>query len=906
MQPCATYESKNNPVAPPRLNCELAIDNDAIETWISDTPTLPRSPRACNPRPLSPAPCFQTARYEGRLLPGTVVAGRYRIVALLGQGGMGEVYRADDLSLDQQVALKFFPETATDEPKLERFRNEVRIARRISHPNICRVFDIGQMDDQVFFSMEYIDGEDLGRLLRRIGRLPSDKAAEIARKICAGLAAAHSKGVLHRDLKPANIMLDGRGEILIMDFGLAGVTHEIQDLCSGTPAYMSPEQLAGQDLTERSDIYSLGLVLYEIFTGKPAFDGRTLDEIVRLRGETAPSRPRALVKDLDPTVERIILSCLQSDAANRPESALAVAAALPGADPLAAALAAGQTPSPQLVAAAGENRGLSLRTCLICVSAALLGLVSFYALGIRGSGIQRMDLSYSQEILAQKARDLVQQFGYPAKTVDSADGFEYDSDFVSYLRASSTPRPDWNKVLKGRPAPIQYWLRLSPKEMIAHEPKDILLVPGIVDRVDPPPIVSGMAEISLDPQGRLIRWEVMPPEFETSHDATATAPPDWKFVFGAAGLDLGQFQPAKPLWNSLASADTRAAWTGRYPGTLFPLRVEAGAWRGKPVYFELIGPWTKFDRMPPTGPSIAGKFMQVVVAFGGIALLVGAAWLAWRNYLHQKTYLQGAWRLGVVTFSLEMVIWMFESHLVPSIGGLGLFVLALCASFFVAGITCTVYLALDPYVRRRWPHAIISWTRLMAGKLRDPLVGRDLLYGVILGLIWAVFFELTYVSQIGEGGPPNLGSTVFLMGTRRVIGAWFWHLANSLQATLVFFFVMFILRVLLRRPWVAAVAFTALWTGIKLQGSPRWMMEAPGYLFVYGVVAFMILRFGFVTLATGIFVVDLLLNIPITTSPARWDMSGSLFVLATVVAMILWGGFIALGRQKLLGERLFE
>ncbi len=212
-----------------------------------------------------------------------LVAGRYRIISLLGRGGMGEVYRADDLSLGQAVALKFLPERATDEHTLERFRNEVRIARRISHPNVCRVYDIGQSDNQVFLSMEYVDGEDLSSLLRRIGRLPSDKALEIARKICAGLAAAHDKGVLHRDLKPANIMLDGRGEVLIMDFGLAGVAHEIDDVRSGTPAYMAPEQLSGKEVTARSDIYSLGLVLYELFTGKPAFQGYTRDEIMRVR-----------------------------------------------------------------------------------------------------------------------------------------------------------------------------------------------------------------------------------------------------------------------------------------------------------------------------------------------------------------------------------------------------------------------------------------------------------------------------------------------------------------------------------------------------------------------------------------------------------------------------------------------
>ena len=137
---------------------------------------------------------------------------------------MGEVYRADDLSLGSarraEVSARGRRPTST---RSERFRNEVRIARHISHPNVCRVYDIGEADDRVFLSMEYVDGEDLASLLRRIGRLPADKALEIARKICAGLAAAHDKGVLHRDLKPANIMLDGRGQVLIMDFGLAGV-----------------------------------------------------------------------------------------------------------------------------------------------------------------------------------------------------------------------------------------------------------------------------------------------------------------------------------------------------------------------------------------------------------------------------------------------------------------------------------------------------------------------------------------------------------------------------------------------------------------------------------------------------------------------------------------------------------
>jgi len=180
---------------------------------------------------------------EGRFPAGTLLAGRYRVLGLLGRGGMGEVYRANDMKLGQPVALKFLPaETARNERMLARLHAEVRIARQVSHPNVCRVYDIGEIEGLPFFTMEYVDGEDLGSLLRRIGRLPGDKAVEIARRICAGLAAAHDKGVLHRDLKPANVMIDGRGQVLLTDFGLAGLAGQVEggEIRNGTPAYMAP------------------------------------------------------------------------------------------------------------------------------------------------------------------------------------------------------------------------------------------------------------------------------------------------------------------------------------------------------------------------------------------------------------------------------------------------------------------------------------------------------------------------------------------------------------------------------------------------------------------------------------------------------------------------------------------
>src|SRR5215467_10886101 len=193
-----------------------------------------------NPNP-PPHPLRTNPLDEGRFIPGAMLTSRYRIVSLIGRGGMGEVYRADDLKLGQPVALKFLPGGFANDPaRLARFHQEVRVARQVSHPNVCRVYDIGEADGQAFLSMEYVDGEDLASLLRRIGRLPADKALQVARQLCAGLAAAHDRGVLHRDLKPANVLLDGRGHVRISDFGLAVFADERREphVIAGTPAYM--------------------------------------------------------------------------------------------------------------------------------------------------------------------------------------------------------------------------------------------------------------------------------------------------------------------------------------------------------------------------------------------------------------------------------------------------------------------------------------------------------------------------------------------------------------------------------------------------------------------------------------------------------------------------------------------
>src|SRR5476649_1168008 len=383
----------------------------------------------------------------GRFAPGTIFAGRFRIVAPLGRGGMGEVYRADDLKLGQTVALKFLPDNLMHDPvRLAQFHNEVRVASTISHRNVCRTYDIGDADGRPFLTMEYVDGEDLASLLRRIGRFPQEKAIEVARQICAGVAAAHERGVLHRDLKPANVMIDGEGHVRLTDFGLAMIATAGSDpksgsdpgIRAGTPAYMAPEQLAGREVTPRSDIYALGLVLFELFTGKRVFEATTLNDLMQLHESGAMATPSSLVRDLDPAIERTIQRCLEREPAKRPASTLAVSAALPGGDQLAAALAAGETPSPEMVAAAGEQSAVQPAIGIGLVAFTLVMLAILVVQSQRFGVIHHVPLPKSTDSLHDRAQEILETLGYPDAPYDAVQGWFFNYQYILWTRGERT------------------------------------------------------------------------------------------------------------------------------------------------------------------------------------------------------------------------------------------------------------------------------------------------------------------------------------------------------------------------------------------------------------------------------------------------------------------------------------
>jgi serine/threonine protein kinase len=253
---------------------------------------------------------------------GTTFARRYQIIEELGKGGMGKVYKALDREVEEKVALKLIkPEIAAEEKTIKRFRNELRFARKISHKNVCRMFDLNKEGDTHYITMEYVPGEDLKSSLRRMGPLSVGKAVIIAKQVCEGLEEAHRLGVVHRDLKPQNIMIDREGNARIMDFGIArsleakGITEE--GLIIGTPEYMSPEQVEGKKVDQRSDVYSMGVILYEMVTGRVPFEGKTPLSVASKHMTQVPVEPRELNAQIPEDLSRVIMKCMEKEKEGR-------------------------------------------------------------------------------------------------------------------------------------------------------------------------------------------------------------------------------------------------------------------------------------------------------------------------------------------------------------------------------------------------------------------------------------------------------------------------------------------------------------------------------------------------------------------------------------------------------------
>jgi eukaryotic-like serine/threonine-protein kinase len=849
-------------------------------------------------------PPSRPASGEARFLPGVVLAGRYRIIGLLGRGGMGEVYRADDLKLGQPVALKFLPPGFdSNVERLQLFLGEVRTARQVSHTNVCRLYDAGEADGHHFLSMEYVDGEDLASLLRRIGHLPKDKAIQIARQLCAGLAASHEIGVLHRDLKPANVMIDGRGRARITDFGLARFVQEIEDaeILSGTPAYMAPEQLAGREVSVRSDIYSLGLVLYELFTGKQAFKATSADELRRLRSETTPSSPSSLMENFDPAVERVILRCLDPDPVRRPSSALAVAAALPGGDPLAAALAAGETPSPEMVAEAGDTAAVSPAFSWSALAVFFAALGTFVALSSRTSLLGLAPLEKPPEVLQERAREILAQAGYERKPADSLFAFEANRQYLDDVLRRGGSGGRWDVLRTTPPSGVIFWYRQSPAPLV---PLNAASIASWL--LDPPDSTPGMARVGLDADGRLISLLVVPGE---RTPGSAPPEPDWGPLLRASGVDATSLVVVPAEWAPPVFADRRAAWTGTWPGKPdVALRIEAAAADGKPVSLRIILPWTRpAEELEPRRSILRLASQLARVLLPGV-VVVTSGFVALRNVRRGRGDRRGALRLALYLGAARL-LWFLDAHHVASTDEFYLFMSHLSDATLAVGLSYVFYLAVEPYARRLWPRMLVSWVRILDGGFRDPLVGRDLLIGAAAGALRALVDRLQFWIPAALGGTsalPTFGEWTF-ESLRGTVAGFVSVVGIHNQALLEIIFpvtLLVIFRLLLRRTASALVVGAVL-------GSILFYPETgsiPGYIvgFCFSIViAWAVLfRFGLLAFAAMFHVYRLLDRMPLTLHPEGWYMGTMLLTLTFIAAPPLWGFWTSQAGRPLFRDEI--
>ena len=901
--------------------CGEALDTSSELTLVGDEPhsgaeetIAPAIPRKISPRSTaSPAPNVRPSSSSsgflsssaaiggGRFTPGQIIAERYRVVALAGRGGMGEVYRAEDLKLSQIVAIKFLPASLSkDAGALARFHSEVRIPRQVSHPNVCRVFDIGDADGIPFLTMEYVDGEDLASLIRRIGRISTDKAIEIARQVCAGLAAAHERGVIHRDLKPANLMLDGSGKIRITDFGLASIASSIEasDVKAGTPAYMAPEQLEGKEVTAKSDLYSLGLVLYEILTGKRAFNASTLPELIKQRESSAPANPSALVRDIDPVVERVILRCLEKDPAQRPASALQVAAALPGGDPLAAALAAGETPSPEMVAAAGATEGMRPRTAIALLALSALGLIAILFMADRYGLHNRVPLDNPPEVLATRAREIVRQLGYTQPYADEAYSFSFEGDFLNYIQEHQKTPDRWRVLESGRPASIVFWYRQSPRLM--RPQRFFSSVDGEVTTFDPPMDVSGMVLVALDMQGRLLHLETVTPQNDPAFSPSASV--NWSSLFAAAGLQESNFRAVQSEWTPLTWGDARAAWLGTVAAhPEISERIEAAADHGRPIYFQVIYPWTKADRSVPFTQTTRDRLSTAVLLTLFICLVIAGTFVMRRNVRLQRSDTRGALRLSATVMLAFLAMWLLSAHHVASIDEFDSILIALAWALLGTSLIAVLYLALEPYVRRRDPRTLISWSRLLSGQWHDPLVGRDLLIGAGYGVLLTVFqgSDDLLLPFFGKLPPmPEYLQPSALLGVRPALGALLFYILFFVLYSLLIFFLVFILRLVLRRDWIAALVVVLLGAGTNPAGEYP-ILTFVFLMIVWGSIVLILKNFGLLALIVGLVVHNVLVVFPTTSHLSRWYASAGLAGIVVIALAIGYGFYTGLAGQPI-------
>jgi serine/threonine-protein kinase len=469
-----------------------------------------------------------------------------------------------------------------------------------------------------------------------------------------------------------------------------------------------------------------------------------------------------------------------------------------------------------------------------------------------------------------------------------------DDGYLDYILETDKSRSRWDQVKSGEPAAIYFWYRQSPRPFEVAD--------AWVTEDAPARDVPGMVTLTLDTLGRLRSFDAVPSQMRLSTEVKPA--PDWSTLFTESGLDIANFQSVPSRWTSPHESTDKAAWDGAYPSQPnLKMHVEAAAFEGKPVYFEIIDSWDHPREQQALLITSRQRSLVVLLLTVFITVMLGGVFLAWRNLRLGRGDRKGAFRLAVFVFGLSFLRWLFTDHHVATEAEAVIFLSGVRQMVFWAAFFWTVYIAFEPFVRRRWPGRIISWSRLLAGGFRDPLVGRDILIGSLfgVGVILCNFYLSDLIPRM-LGYPPRTPWFDFpatqLLGVRSFAFGISQQSQGALMQSFILLFILFLLYIILRKEWLAAVAVWVIGT-LALSLTHESLAGVPFAAFGTFLAVWVLYRHGLLALISALFFLHLTIFYPITSEFSAWYAGDFVLGLITAIALAVYGFYTSLAGQPL-------